>query len=50
MASTEAMEFADFLSTLRTRSADPSLDLPTIRDIVETIQLATREPEDVTYA
>jgi epsilon-lactone hydrolase len=50
MVSNEAIEFADFLSTLRTRSADPRLDLPTIRDIIETIHLATKEPEGVTYA
>jgi epsilon-lactone hydrolase len=50
MASTEAIEFADFLATLRNRSADPHLDLPTIRDIIETIHVAAREPEGVTYA
>jgi epsilon-lactone hydrolase len=50
MTSNEAIEFADFLATLRTRSADPRLDLPTIRDVIETIHLATKEPEDVTYA
>jgi epsilon-lactone hydrolase len=49
MASTEAIEFADFLATLRTRSSDPQLDLPTIRDIIETVHLATKEPEGVTY-
>jgi epsilon-lactone hydrolase len=50
MASNEAIEFADFLATLRTRSSDPHLDLPTIRDIIETVHLATKEPEGVTYA
>jgi epsilon-lactone hydrolase len=50
MASYEAIEFADFLSTLRTRSADPRLDLPTVRDIIENVHLATKEPEDVSYA
>jgi acetyl esterase/lipase len=50
MASTEAIQFADFLATISTRSADPRLDLPTRRDIVETIHLATKEPEDVSYA
>jgi monoterpene epsilon-lactone hydrolase len=50
MASNEAIEFADFLATLRTRSSDPRLDLLTIRDIIESVHLATKEPEDVTYA
>jgi epsilon-lactone hydrolase len=49
MPSNEAIEFADFLATLRARSSDPRLDLPTIRDIVETIHLATKEPEGVSY-
>ena len=50
MASNEAIEFADFLATLRTRSSDPRLDLPTIRDIIESVHLATKEPEGVSYA
>ena len=49
MASNEAMEFANFLATLRTRFSDPGLDLPTIRDIVETVHLASKEPEGVNY-
>jgi hypothetical protein len=48
--SNEAIEFADFLATLRTRSSDPRLDLPTIRDIVEMIHLATKESEGVSYS
>jgi epsilon-lactone hydrolase len=50
MASTAAVEFANFLETLRTRSSGSNLDLPTIRDIIETIHLATKEPENVSYA
>jgi epsilon-lactone hydrolase len=50
MASNEAIEFADFLATLRTRSSDPRLDLPTIRDIIESVHLAAKEPEGVSYA
>ena len=50
MTTTEAIEFADFLETLRTRSSDPNLDLPTIRDIIESIHLASTEPEGVSYA
>ncbi|MGA3255056.1 MAG: alpha/beta hydrolase [Mycobacterium sp.] len=49
MASNEAIEFADFLATLSSRSSDPHLDLPTIRDIIESIHLATKEPEGVSY-
>jgi monoterpene epsilon-lactone hydrolase len=50
MVSKEAVQFAKFLEELSARSSNPNLDLPTIRDIVETIHLATREPEDVSYA
>ena len=50
MASSEAIEFAEFLTTLSSRSSDPHLDLPTIRDIIETVHLATKEPEGVSYA
>jgi acetyl esterase/lipase len=49
MASNEAIEFANFLATLCTRFSEPGLDLPTIRDIVETAHLASREPEGVNY-
>src|SRR6202050_979912 len=49
MASNEAIEFADFLATLSSRSSDPRLDLPTIRDIIESVHLATKEPEGVSY-
>ena len=49
MASNEAIEFANFLATLSARTSDPNLDLPTIRDIIETIHLAATEPEGVTY-
>jgi epsilon-lactone hydrolase len=50
MASKEAVQFARFLEEARARTSNPSLDLPTIRDIVETIHLATKEPEGVSYA
>lgn len=50
MASTQAKEFADFLDGLRTRFSKPGLDLATQRDIVETMHLATKEPEGVSYA
>ena len=49
MASTQAKEFADFLDELRTRFSKPGLDLSTQRDIVETMHLATKEPEGVSY-
>ena len=50
MTSDQAVEFADFFADLRDRCSNPDLDLATVRDIAETIHLATREPEDVTYA
>lgn len=50
MASSEAIGLAKFFQTIGERTADPRLDLPTIRDVVETIHLATKEPEDVSYA
>lgn len=50
MASEQALAFADFLAALRERTSNPALDLPTIRDILETIHLASEEPEGVTYA
>jgi epsilon-lactone hydrolase len=50
MASSESSEFAQFLAALRTRTSDPNLDLPTVRDIAESVHLATKEPEAVTYA
>jgi monoterpene epsilon-lactone hydrolase len=45
-----AHEFASFLEELRERSSNPALDLTTVRDVVESIHLATKEPEDVSYA
>jgi epsilon-lactone hydrolase len=50
MASTQAKEFADFFGALSARSANPNLDLETIRDVIETMHVATKEPEGVTYA
>jgi epsilon-lactone hydrolase len=50
MASTQAKEFADFFGALSARSANPNLDLETVRDVIETMHLATTEPEGVSYA
>jgi acetyl esterase/lipase len=50
MESKESQEFAQFFGDLRARTSKPGLDLSTMRDIVETIHRATKEPEDVTYA
>jgi acetyl esterase/lipase len=50
MASEQAVQFANFFAALRVRSSNPDLDLPTIRDVVEMMHLATKEPEGVTYA
>jgi monoterpene epsilon-lactone hydrolase len=50
MTSTHAKELADFFGELSTRSSNPNFDLATVRDVIETIHLATKEPEDVSYA
>jgi acetyl esterase/lipase len=50
MASTQAVEFANFFADLSQRSSNPTFDLSTVRDIVETMHVATKEPEGVTYA
>jgi acetyl esterase/lipase len=50
MASTQAIEFANFFADLSQRSSNPNFDLSTVRDIVETMHVATKEPEGVTYA
>ena len=50
MASTQAVEFANFFADLSRRSSNPDFDLSTVRDIVETMHVATTEPEGVTYA
>ena len=50
MASAQAKEFAEFYGELSTRSSNPNFDLATVRDVIETMHLATKEPEDVSYA
>jgi epsilon-lactone hydrolase len=50
VTSQQAAEFADFYAELSTRSGNPQLDLSTIRDVVEGMQVATKEPEGVSYA
>jgi acetyl esterase/lipase len=49
MASDQAVQFADFFGALRARFSNPDLDLQTIRDVIETMHLATKEPEGVSY-
>jgi monoterpene epsilon-lactone hydrolase len=50
MASVQAVEFANFFADLSRRSSNPDFDLSTVRDIAETVHVATKEPEGVTYA
>jgi acetyl esterase/lipase len=50
VASTEAVEFANFFADLSRRSSNPDFDLSTVRDVIETMHVATKEPEGVTYA
>ena len=40
----------ELLDALRARFSNPDLDLPTVRDVTETMHLATKEPEGVSYA
>jgi epsilon-lactone hydrolase len=49
MTSYESREFAQYYAGVRGRLSDPDLDLATIRDIIETVHTATKEPEGVTY-
>ena len=44
MASDQAVQFANFLGALRARFSNPDLDLPTVRDVTETMHLATKNP------
>ncbi|MFD0440665.1 alpha/beta hydrolase [Streptomyces chartreusis] len=48
--SAEAREFAQFLESTRAKTSTPGLDLAIIRDIVDSHQRASTEPEGVTYA
>jgi monoterpene epsilon-lactone hydrolase len=48
--SPQAHQFDQFLGTVSARSADPGLDLAAARDIVDSLQRASSEPEGVTYA
>jgi acetyl esterase/lipase len=50
MTSDQAVQFATFLGALRARFSNPDLDLPTVRDVTESMHLATKEPEGVSYA
>jgi monoterpene epsilon-lactone hydrolase len=50
MVSNEFKAFANFYAALRERSSNPVFDLATMRDIVESIHMATKEAEGVTYA
>lgn len=49
MTSAQAEEFAGFLDGLRVQLSNPDFDLATQRAIVETMHLATKEPEGVSY-
>jgi len=50
MASQQAMEFANFLASLSRNSATPESPLTAVRHAAESIHLASKEPEGVTYA
>src|ERR1700731_5188728 len=50
MASDQAVQFATCLGALRAQFSIPDLDLPTVRDVTESMHLATKEPEGVSYA
>jgi monoterpene epsilon-lactone hydrolase len=48
--SPQAERFDQFLGAVSARSANPGLDLADARDIVDSLQRASTEPEGVTYA
>ncbi|OBF27175.1 alpha/beta hydrolase [Mycobacterium sp. ACS1612] len=50
MASQQATEFANFLATLSGSSTTPDSPLTAVRHAAESIHLASKEPEGVTYA
>jgi epsilon-lactone hydrolase len=50
MPSTQSQQLAQFYGELSARSSNPNFDLSAIRDVIETIHLATKEPEGVSYA
>jgi acetyl esterase/lipase len=50
MASQQATEFANFLASIGRNSSNPDSPLTGVRYAAESIHLATKEPEGVTYA
>jgi monoterpene epsilon-lactone hydrolase len=50
MASEQAEQMAGFFASNRARFSNPDLDLATVRDVVEGLHVATKEPEGVSYA
>ncbi|BBZ46683.1 esterase [Mycobacterium parmense] len=50
MATEGAFDLADFLADLGRRASNPNFELETIRDVIENIHVASKEPEGVTYA
>lgn len=50
MARTKAVEFADFVAAIGRHSSNPGFEVETIRDATDNVQLATKQPEGVTYA
>lgn len=50
MANEQAADLAGIFAEIGRRSSNPNFGLETIRDVVENIHVATKEPEGVTYA
>jgi monoterpene epsilon-lactone hydrolase len=50
MASQQLKHMNELYASIKERISKPNLDLATMRDIVENLQLAASEPEEVTYA
>jgi acetyl esterase/lipase len=48
--SLEAQQYAQFMENLSAKTSTPGLDLAIVRDVVDTVQRASTEPEGVTYA
>jgi acetyl esterase/lipase len=48
--SLEAQQYVHFMENLGAKTSTPGLDLAIVRDVVDTVQRASTEPEGVTYA
>jgi epsilon-lactone hydrolase len=50
MGSAQSNDLTQLFAGVQQRLANPNLDVPTIRDVADSLAAATKEPEGVTYA